>query len=313
MQTTTEDKLLSLPDDAISDEFKLISRRSFDNKETGEFIDPDIGLVHVLSARCTILQGNPGNLPEPYDALDDYIRFLKGIEIAKKIAAKRLGISAEKLSQEQCIIPILYNGLDIHNEHLKKAIKKGMIAYPANKIIISKLDPRFQHTGGQMASLSDVFDEGCVKGHQGDEDIDLAKVNRIAIVTSAYHAPRTARTVSADSPALRLGKDPESNSPLESKIFYIFVADPEFTRTNALADKVGEHKRILSYPFGTNPAISLFTTSNVFFSPTQVFEQQSFNLQSRSLTYKLPEEEKDSAKSYNTDEELCDPSYISTY
>lgn len=156
------------------------------HKTPSPSIIPDIDLVYVLSGRSTVLGKDADQLDRPVDLKDDKSRLCKGIEIAKKISAQRLHIPVSQLKPENCTIPIFYNGRKIHNEDLREALKNGKINYPTHLFKIADINP--PNTLGQIKSLIDFL--------QTTEMF----IHHIAVVSSAYHLPRVARTLAMESP-----------------------------------------------------------------------------------------------------------------
>ncbi len=110
-------------------------------------------------------------------------RLETGIEVAKKVAAKRLGKKVEELTQQDIIEnapPVYWNGTDEGNDNLRQRISEGFLEkydFPAEKIIISP-NLGIQHTGHQFEKIED----GIIEGKR-----------KIVIVSDTYHLPRVKR------------------------------------------------------------------------------------------------------------------------
>jgi hypothetical protein len=153
-------------------------------------IDPDIKYVWVLSARHNYkkeaVMSSPQN-SNAYDQNDGYDRMNLGIEIARKVAAKKVNKSENSLTLSDIIAHgpiIIYNGEEESNNTLRSVLnKKEITNYPSSKFVILSLPKDQIHTKGQFESLKQESERG---------RIDLIN-STIAIVTHAYHLPRTGR------------------------------------------------------------------------------------------------------------------------
>lgn len=85
-----------------------------DLNKVAEGREPDvtanIDLVYVLSGRWTVLRNNADHLERPTDQTDDFLRVCKGIRIADKINALKVGKHVHHLTDADRITPIFYNG-----------------------------------------------------------------------------------------------------------------------------------------------------------------------------------------------------------
>lgn len=174
----------------FSDSFKTSDVFTNDLRKISETdnptIIPQINLVCVLSGRTTALGGDADGLKREFDRSDDLARLYEGIRVAREISALRANKNPNELTPEDCVIPIFYNGRAIHNQHLKIALKRGLLNYPAERFIIRDISP--ENTIGQIQSFRRFL----------AEELDGEFV--VAMVTSAYHTARVGRTIGYDSP-----------------------------------------------------------------------------------------------------------------
>lgn len=153
-------------------------------------IDKNIKYVWVLSSRYSYTKmpiiSDAQNIGA-VDQEDGYNRMRLGIEIAKKVAAKKLDKQESNLTSEelQKYGPIiLFNGGAYDNSLLKDALDKNEIKdYPKENFYIFTLPEGQANTGTQFKTL--------YQKHE-DSNIDLNNAE-IAIVTHAYHFPRVYR------------------------------------------------------------------------------------------------------------------------
>lgn len=153
-------------------------------------IDKDIKYVWVLSARHSYTKipivSHAQNIGA-IDKEDGYNRMRLGIEIARKVAAKKLNKQVSSLTNDELKMHgpiILFNGGEEGNNLLQKDLDTNEIKdYPREKFYIFALPENQANTGGQFKTL--------YKEHEnGNIDLNNAK---IAIVTHAYHYPRVYR------------------------------------------------------------------------------------------------------------------------
>ena len=98
-------------------------------------ISPDIDLVYILSGRSTALGADADRLGRAFDSSDDLERMRDGVRIAIQVNALRARKSPEHLRPEEFVTPILYNGREIHNQHLRIALDRGLFGYPKELFI----------------------------------------------------------------------------------------------------------------------------------------------------------------------------------
>lgn len=236
-------------------------------------ISVDIDMVHVLSGRTTALRRDADKLPREFDPQDDIRRMRKGIEIARTVSALRLKKSLSELTQEDCVIPIFYNGRPIHNEDLRAALAQGVFkgkhAYPSYLFIVREIDP--QNTIGQIRGLRRLLEKA-------------EFVKNIAMVTSGYHEIRALLSLGSDSPQAH-DKDGYPNI-LADKRFFMFGIDKTFCRKGILFDLKGEREAMEKYSSGDTPSIAPSRCRNTFFNNQQIRLEQSYNLQLQQLTPK---------------------------
>jgi hypothetical protein len=139
---------------------------------------PEIELVYVLAGRSTVLGRDADGLDREVDPDDDLLRVNLGVEIAQKVNALRAGKDVCDLTDEDIVTPIFYHGREIHNEDLNSALESGVIDYSKGLFTICKAMP--ENTIGQAVSINRYL-----------EGVDYRTV---AIVSSAFHLPRVART-----------------------------------------------------------------------------------------------------------------------
>lgn len=151
-------------------------------------IDPKIKFVWVLSARHNYkkqVSSSPQNA-NAFDPNDGFDRMNLGVAIARKVAAKNAGKSEDTLTLSDIIAHgprIFYNGEEESNNTLIEVLRSGIINYPSRKFVILPIPKGQVNTIGQFESLKN--------GALG-KNIDLVN-EMMAIVTHAYHWPRTGR------------------------------------------------------------------------------------------------------------------------
>ncbi|MDX2346106.1 MAG: hypothetical protein QNK11_04465 [Legionella sp.] len=111
-------------------------------------VTPDMDLVWVLAGRTSVLGGNVDKLNRAFDPNDDYLRVMRGIEIADEINALRAGKAVQDLTDEDRVTPIFYNGRTDHNQDLEEALITGKLKYPAKLFKIAPISP--ENTIGQI-------------------------------------------------------------------------------------------------------------------------------------------------------------------
>lgn len=220
---------------------------------------PDIDLVYVLSGRSTILSADADKLNRPFDLFDDIERMQEGIRIATRINALRAGKEPAQLSPDEWVTPILYNGRAIHNKHLKEALDRRLIAYPKELFIICDIHP--ENTIGQIQSF---------KKYLADK-----KHKNVAVVTSAYHIPRVARTIGNDSP--QVFSEDDDNNVLSELNLFLFGVHKHEKRTGIADDLKGEYRAMQNYSGGDKPSIAKLQSRNIFFTDSDRTIAKSFN------------------------------------
>ena len=155
-------------------------------------VDSNLKYVWVLSARYSYRKTRINPLAQDIngaDINDGYDRMRLGISIARQATAKNLNKLESALTDEDIEHHgpiILFNGVNEDNEVLQDVLSKGEIKdYPKEKFYIFSLPEGEMHTGGQFIALKQQFEQG---------KIDLTNA-KIAIVTHAYHWPRTGRYI----------------------------------------------------------------------------------------------------------------------
>ena len=218
-----------------------------------------IDLVYVLAGRGSALK-KPIDNADIADPEDDYHRMVYGIEIAKKIyAAKGL------------MVPFFYNGRTLHNIHLREALEQGIFDYPKELFIISEIDPG--NTIGQAKSFQKFL--------QFRKD----PTSVIAIVSSAYHLPRVARTFGKKSPTIKSTFQNNEESVLEKSHLLLFGIDRCYKRPGVEKDIECEIDAMKNYSSGerAKPTISRYQGDNTFLNDTDVILRWSFRLQQRKI------------------------------
>ncbi|MDP3561660.1 MAG: hypothetical protein Q8R83_05750 [Legionellaceae bacterium] len=272
---------------------------------------PEIDLVYVLSARTTalgeiadieLLQHNKRQEDE-FDLVDDIHRMRLGIQIAIQVCALRAGKNTEELTDDDYVIPIFYNGRKIHNEDLKKALlnpelqkqlgKDPLPYYPARLFTISAIyNPRKntmeQNTVAQAQSFRNYLE---YHSHE-----------HIAVVSSAFHLPRVARTLGLDSPQMDEAsleeelvakicewrsspsmrdkanldrRKTEYANPIDNLKLYLFGVHKNEARSGIKLDLIGENNAMQQYTADATPSISRYLSKNVFFTDIDVFSYKS--------------------------------------
>lgn len=247
---------------------------------------PEIDLVYVLAARTTVLsqiadieliQQNKRR-EEEFDLLDDIHRMKLGIEIAIQVCALRAGKNPEELTETDYVIPIFYNGRTIHNNDLKKALKDPELQrtlgkeplpyYPARLFIISPIyNPRKSNIGQNTVAQAQAF----------RHYLEYNPHQHIAVVSSAFHLPRVARTLGLDSPQMDEEQDAgfsPSNS-ISDVMLYLYGVHKNEARNGITKDLIGENSAMQNYSSGDNPSISRYPSKNVFFTNEDLLSYKS--------------------------------------
>ena len=219
---------------------------------------PDIDLVLVLSGRATVLGEDADKLGRDFDSADDLERLKEGIRIATQVNALRAGKNPEQLKPEEFVTPILYNGRLIHNQALKRALAQGFISYPKELFIILDINP--ENTIGQVQSFKKY--------------LALHQHKNVAVVSSAYHIPRVARTIGNDSPQTETNEVIEH--PIRSLNLFLFGVHKNEKRNGISEDLQGEHQAMITYSSGETASISRFQSRNTFFCNEDYFVARSF-------------------------------------
>ncbi len=272
---------------------------------------PEIDLVYVLSARTTalseiadieLLQQNKRQEDE-FDLVDDIHRMRLGIEIAVQICALRAGKNPEELTDDDYVIPIFYNGRKIHNEDLKKALRNPALQkqlgkdplpyYPARLFTISAIYNPIKNTMGQNTVAQAQSFRNYLEYHSHEH---------IAVVSSAFHLPRVARTLGLDSPQMDEAYPDEDMAtkifewrsspfmgdkanldkrktkyanPLDNLKLYLFGVHKNEARRGINLDLIGEGNAMQQYSSGDTPSISRYLSKNVFFTDIDIFSYKS--------------------------------------
>ena len=270
----------------------------------------EIDLVYVLSARTTalsqiadveLLQQNKRQ-QEEFDLVDDIHRMRLGIEIATQVCVLRAGKKPEELTEKEYVIPIFYNGRPIHNEDLKRALKNPELQkqlgkdplpyYPARLFTISAIyNPRRNAMGKNTVGQAQSF-RNYLEYHAHEH---------VAVVSSAFHLPRVARTLGLDSPQMdeaslnedlaakivewrsspfigdkaKLGQMTKYANPLDNLRLYLFGVHKNEARNGIKLDLIGENNAMQQYSSGPTPSISRFLSRNVFFTDLDVLSCKS--------------------------------------
>lgn len=244
-----------------------------------------IDLVYVLSARTTAL-GNIADIElieqnkrarEEFDITDDIDRLRQGIKIAIEVSALRAGKQPNELTEEDYVIPIFYNGRPVHNKDLKCALSNPELQrqlgiepfpyYPARLFTISPIYNPKKNTVGQAQSFRNYLEYHC---HE-----------HIAIVSSAFHLPRVARTLGLDSPQMDEANlddilETKMVNPLANLKLYLFGVHKNQARPGITMDLEGEVGAMQNYSAGDNPSISRYQSRNVFFTDQEIYSTKSF-------------------------------------
>lgn len=235
-------------------------------------IVPDIDLVYVLSGRTTALGSDADGLKREFDPLDDRERLCEGIRIATRINALRANKKIKELTRKDFVTPIFYNGRIIHNKDLKKALQGNLLPYyPEELFIIDSISP--ENTIGQIQSFAKFIS----KYHH----------ENVAVVSSAYHLPRVARTIGFDSPQVTNGnilEEPIHNlfekwidSPLGRLKLFLYGVHKNEKRPGMIFDLHGEYSAMQRYSSGSTPSISKYSSKNIFFNNEDFSIYKSFS------------------------------------
>ncbi|MDF1646582.1 MAG: hypothetical protein P1U61_06355 [Legionellaceae bacterium] len=251
-------------------------------------IIPDMELVWVLSGRTCVISNRYLNEVtkkldgREFDPNDDYLRVMRGIEVADEINALRAGKAIEDLTDADRVIPLLYNGTVLQNEVFKEALEKNMLPYPKRLFSIESIYP--ETTVGQIKSFKSFLAENHYRS--------------IALVSSAFHLPRAARTLGEDSPN---AWDEEALGLFQNILAtikcYFYGVDKAYRNPGTEIDLKCEPNAMYNYSSGfegTRPkTISKWVSKNMFLCQEDVEWQEGFEVhqagQSTSLLSKLPE------------------------
>jgi len=234
-------------------------------------IVPDLDLVYVLSGRTTALGTDADGLKREFDPADDLARLCEGIRIATTINALRANKRIDELALKDYVTPIYYNGRAIHNNDLKEALHRNLLPYyPKELFIIDSINP--ENTIGQIQSFTKYLSNN---HHEN-----------VAVVSSAYHLPRVARTIGLDSPQVTNEDSLESiitnpletwiDSPLSKLKLFLYGVHKNEKRPGMTFDLLGEHGAMQRYSSGTTPFIAKYQSKNVFFTDEDRHIYKSF-------------------------------------
>lgn len=219
---------------------------------------PQFDLVYVLSGRTTALKNDADGLQREFDPLDDLERLQEGVRIAMLVNALRVNKKPEDLAPEDYVTPIFYNGRAIHNRDLKEALQRGVLGYPRDLFIIRPISP--ENTLGQIQAFNQY--------------LHANKHRHVALVSSAYHLPRVARIMGADSPQ---ANGEIFDKPLRHLKIFLFGVHKQERRPGMVFDLPGELNAMRMYSASTNPSISRYCSKNVFFTDQDVCVRRHIN------------------------------------
>ncbi len=220
---------------------------------------PDIDLVVVLSGRATVLGVDADNLRRPFDLSDDLERLKEGIRVARTVNAMRANKELNTLTREDHITPIFYNGRSIHNQHLRQALKQGLLDYPEELFIIREIHP--ENTIGQIQSFK--------------EYLAYNQHHNVAVVSSAYHLARVARSIGQDSPQSR--EENGNDHAISQLNIFLYGIHKNEKRPGMIHDLLGEYDAMQRYSSGAVPSISRLQSKNVFFNDEEFQAGIHFN------------------------------------
>ena len=234
------------------------------SSETTPTVIPNIDLVYVLSGRSSALGANVDQLKNEdgsereIDYEDDRERLKEGIRIANEVNALRANKRVEDLAPEDHVIPIFYAGRKMHNEHLIEALKQGLIPYPKELFIIRNISP--DTTIGQVRALKAYLSH--------------YRHDNIAVVSSAYHLARTARTIGCNSPQVM---EEDYEPPIKEVNFYLFGVHKNEARPGIFLDVRGEYRAMQKYSSGKEmpPSISRTPSPNTFLNDVDALMSKS--------------------------------------
>lgn len=160
-----------------------------------------------------------------------------------------------RLTSAEHVTPIFYNGRAIHNQHLRQALKQGLLDYPEELFIIRDIFP--ENTIGQIQSFK--------------EYIAHNQHTNVAVVSSGYHLARVARAIGQDSP-----QSGDEHAIGQLNIFLFGVHKNE-KRPGIADDLYGEYDAMRRYSSGVEPSISRLQSKNVFFNDEDFHASIHFN------------------------------------
>lgn len=219
---------------------------------------PDIDLVYILSGRTTAKGADADGLKREFDLSDDIERLKEGIRVATEINALRAGKHPNELAPKDFVIPIFYNGRAIHNKHLREALEEGLFDYPKELFVIHDIHP--ENTIGQIQSFKRYISEN--------------EHRNIAVVSSAYHIARVARTIGKESPQVQ--EESGEPHPLSEVNIFLFGVHKNEKRLGIAHDLIGEHNAMKNYSSGSKPSISRYQSNNVFLTNEDFLTNLSF-------------------------------------
>lgn len=221
----------------------------------------DIDLVYVLSGRTTALGNDADGLNREFDPSDDLARLCEGIRIATTINTLRANKNIDDLTVEDYVTPIFYNGRTIHNHDLEEALERNLLPYyPKERFIIHSITP--ENTIGQIQSFTKY-----ISNHHHEN---------VAVVSSAYHLPRVARTIGKDSPQISNENNLDEISPLSKLKLFLYGVHKNEKRPGITLDLQGEHGAMQRYSSGETPFISKHQSKNVYLTDEDFGIYKSF-------------------------------------
>lgn len=243
-------------------------------------IIPEIDCVWVLSGRSTVLGHDADGLKREFDYGDDLARLLEGVRVATQVNLLKTGKNeADQLTESEWVTPIFYNGRRIHNQDLKKALAEGKIPYPSHLFIIEDINP--ENTIGKIRSFKEYFSS------------QSEHIKNIAVVSSAYHLPRVARTIGKDSPQTAVDKvyswqpysmkqkprtvTVQEDHPIRQFNFFLFGVHKQELRQGMVDDLQGECRAMRNYSSGNQPSITRQPSNNTFLNNADLYPIKTFN------------------------------------
>lgn len=255
---------LHLPDDVFTDAL----RKAKDTRNPK--LDLEVDFFLVFSGRTTVMGKLVDRLDDRpvgmFDKNDDRDRILQTLKLREEI-----------LQQTGKKVPIFYNGLEEHNQALRKWLRIN--PQYADIFIIQDIDPKdTKDTLGQIGSFIKYIKK---------EGINIKK---LAVSSSRYHVHRIECIINFAVLAENQKDEfsPEFNEYVADMLanmqVFLHGIDDEFKCSGIEYDVAWEHKVLTLRSSGAKPTLSRHGSRTTFLNDIDAYFEKSFAAQKRMET-----------------------------